>query len=66
VLVTASQNLDRLSGAAAFAHLCDPDPIPASSGKTTRRLNPGGDRDANTALHMIAVVRMRSCPRTRA
>jgi transposase len=67
LLVTAGQNLDRLHGEAAFAHLCGADPIPASSGKTTRhRLNPGGDRDANTALHMIAVVRMRYCPRTRA
>jgi transposase len=67
LLVTAGQNLDRLHGEAAFAHLCGADPIPASSGKTNRhRLNPGGDRDANTALHMIAVVRMRYCQRTRA
>jgi transposase len=67
LLVTAGQNLDRLASEAAFAHLCAADPIPASSGKTTRhRLNPGGDRDANTALHLIAVVRLRYCPRTRA
>ena len=67
LLVTAGQNLDRLGSEAAFAHLCAADPIPASSGKTTRhRLNPGGDRDANTALHLIAVVRLRYCPRTRA
>jgi transposase len=67
LLVTAGQNLDRLGSEAAFAHLCAADPIPASSGKRTRhRLNPGGDRDANTALHLIAVVRLRYCPRTRA
>jgi transposase len=67
LLVTAGQNLDRLGSEAAFTHLCAADPIPASSGKTTRhRLNPGGDRDANTALHLIAVVRLRYCPRTRA
>jgi transposase len=30
------------------------------------RLNRGGDRQANSALHMIAVVRLRYCPRTRA
>jgi transposase len=36
--------------------LGDASPIPASSGKTTRhRLNYGGDRQANRALHLIAV-----------
>jgi transposase len=65
LLVTAGQNISRLHSEAAFAHLCGVDPIPASSGKTTRhRLNPGGDRDANSALHMIAVVRLRYCERT--
>jgi transposase len=67
LLVTAGQNLSRLRSEAAFAHLCGTDPLPASSGKPTRhRLNPGGDRSANAALHMIAVVRMRYCPRTQA
>ncbi len=38
-----------------------------SSGRTDRhRLNYGGDRDANRALHMIAVCRLRYCERTRA
>ena len=42
-------------------------PIPASSGQTVRhRLNRGGDRALNRAMHVIAVTRMRSCPRTRA
>jgi transposase len=67
LLVTAGQNIDRLRGEAAFAALCGAAPIPASSGKTTRhRLNYGGDRDANRALHMIAVCRLRYCQRTRA
>lgn len=67
LLVTAGQNIDRIRSEAAFAHLCGVDPIPASSGKTVRhRLNPGGDRGANSALHMIAVVRLRYCERTRA
>jgi transposase len=67
LLVTAGQNLDRFRNEAAFAHLCGADPIPASSGKTNRhRLNPGGDRAANSALHMIAVVRLRYCARTQA
>jgi transposase len=65
LLVTAGQNITRLHGEAPFARLCGVDPIPASSGKTTRhRLNPGGDRAANSALHMIAVVRLRYCERT--
>jgi transposase len=67
LLVTAGQNITRLRSESAFAHLCAVDPIPASSGKTKRhRLNPGGDRDANAALHLIAVVRMRYCARTKA
>jgi transposase len=67
LLVTAGQNIDRFHGDAAFAHLCGADPIPASSGKAIRhRLNPGGDRAANRTLHLIAVVRLRYCERTRA
>jgi transposase len=67
LLVTAGQNIDRLRGEASYAALCGASPIPASSGKTTRhRLNYGGDRQANRALHLIAVCRLRYCPRTRA
>jgi transposase len=66
LLITAGQNIDRLNGEASFAALCGASPIPASSGKTTRhRLNPGGDRQANRALHLIAVCRLRYCDRTR-
>jgi transposase len=40
--------------------LCGASPIPASSGKTVRhRLNRGGNRQANTALYRIVVVRLR-------
>ncbi|KZM73426.1 hypothetical protein AWN90_32835 [Nocardia terpenica] len=67
LLVTAGGNPDRLRSESAFAALCAANPIPASSGKTRRhRLNPFGDRDANAALPMIAVVRMRHDPATRA
>ena len=42
-------------------------PIPASSGKTNRhRLNRGGDRQANSALYRIVVVRLRHDCRTKA
>jgi transposase len=67
LLTTAGDNPERLRGEAAFAHLCGTAPIPASSGRTRRhRLHRGGDRDANCALHLAVVVRMRCCPRTRA
>ncbi len=67
LLVTAGQNIKRLANDGAFAALCGASPIPISSGRRNRhRLNPGGDRDANRTLHMIAVVRLRYCQRTRA
>jgi transposase len=67
LLTTAGENPTRLRSEATFAALCAASPIPASSGKTNRhRLNPAGDRAANRTLHMIAVVRMRWCPATRA
>ena len=50
---------------AAFAALAGASPIPASSGRTTRhRLNRGGDRHLNRALHDIVKTRWRVCPRT--
>jgi transposase len=66
LLVTAGQNSDRLTSEASFAALCGTNPIPASSGKTTRhRLNRGGDRHANAALHQIILTRMTYDTRTR-
>jgi transposase len=52
---------------AAFAALAGTNPIQASSGRTIRhRLNRGGDRALNRAIHTIALTRIRSCERTRA
>jgi transposase len=66
LLASAGENIDRFPNERAFAHLCGVHPIPASSGKTIRyRLNRGGDRQANRALHMIVVCRLRYCERTR-
>lgn len=49
----------RVRSEAAFASLAGVNPIPASSGNTTRhRLNRGGDRALNSALHMAAISRM--------
>jgi transposase len=66
LLLTAGDNVERLPGEASFAALCGVSPVPASSGKTTRhRLNRGGDRAANSALHIIAIGRLRTDARTK-
>ena len=58
--ITAGSNPECLHSEAAFAALCGVNPIPASSGKTNRHwLNRGGDRQANSALYRIVVVRLR-------
>jgi transposase len=52
---------------AAFAALAGSSPIPASSGRIVRhRLNRGGDRQLNRALHDITLTRWRADPRTHA
>ena len=66
LLITAGDNPERLRSEAAFAALCGVSPVPASSGKTNRhRLNRGGDRRANAALHRVVIVRLRHDERTR-
>ncbi len=66
LLITAGDNPSRLKSEASFAALCGASPIPASSGQTNRhRLNRGGDRAANSALHIIAIGRLRTEQRTR-
>ncbi|WP_371484750.1 IS110 family transposase [Kitasatospora sp. NBC_00315] len=66
LLITAGDNPERLSSEASFAALCGASPVEKSSGKTRRRrLNRGGDRQANAALHRIVVTRMRQDERTR-
>jgi transposase len=67
LLVTAGDNSERIRSEKSWAHLCGVTPIPASSGKTVRhRLNRGGDRHANSALHRIVLTRMSNHPETRA
>lgn len=70
LLITAGDNPQRLrSGAGAgagFAALCGVSPVPVSSGKTNRyRLNRGGDHAANSALHIIAIGRLRTDDKTK-
>lgn len=65
LLIAAGDNPQRLRSEASFAHLCGAAPVRASSGKVVRhRLNPGGNRDANRALHVVVLNRMRRDPRT--
>src|SRR5215211_1028715 len=66
LLLSVGDNPERLGSEASFASLCGVSPVEASSGKVVRhRLNRGGNRDANRALHLICVVRMRIDERTR-
>lgn len=60
LLITTGQNIDRISSDAKFARLTGIAPIPASSGQTHRmRLHRGGDRAANSAIHLVAIGRLR-------
>lgn len=48
------------------AALCGLNPIPASPSKINKyRLNRGGDRAVNSALHIIAIGRLRADNKTR-
>jgi transposase len=65
LLIVAGDNPQRLGSEASFASLCGVAPIEASSGKVVRhRLNRGGNREANRALYMICLARMRRDRRT--
>ena len=65
LLIVAGDNPRRLGSEASFASLCGVAPIEASSGKVVRhRLNRGGNREANRALYMVCLSRMRRDHRT--
>lgn len=67
LLITSAGNSDRISSEAKFAHLTGTAPVPVSSGKTNRmRLHRGGDRQANRAIHLIAVGRLKNHAPTQA
>ncbi len=66
-LVCSWSHPSRLRDDGAFAMLGGAAPIPASSGQTIRfRLNRGGDRQLNCALHTIVLTRLQHDPATRA
>jgi transposase len=71
--ITAAQILvswshrGRIRSEAAFAALAGVAPVPASSGEIVRnRLNRGGDRQLNRALHAIVLSRLAHHPGTKA
>jgi transposase len=65
--IVSFSHIGRCRSDAAYAKLAGSSPIEASSGQITRhRLNRGGDRALNKALHTIAVTRMRDDPTTQA
>lgn len=64
-LLTGWSYPGRIHSPGAFAMLSGVAPIPASSGTTQRvRLNRGGDRSLNKALHTIAITRARGHAQT--
>lgn len=65
LLIAAGDNADRIHSEGSFAALCGVSPVEASSGNThRRRLNRGGDRQANAALYRIVLSRLRWDTRT--
>jgi len=65
--IVSFSHAGRCRNDAAFAKLAGTSPIDASSGQTTRhRLNRGGDRALNNAIHVIANTRMRTHTNTQA
>lgn len=59
-LVVSSGDPRRMRSEASFAALAGTSPVDASSGRQRRhRLNRGGDRQLNRALHVIALARVR-------
>jgi transposase len=66
-LLVSSGDPSRMTSEASFAALAGTSPVDASSGKQRRhRLNRGGDRQLNWALHVVALARIRHHPTTAA
>lgn len=65
--IAAGDNPERMGSKDSFAALCGASPVEASSGDVKRhRLNQGGNRQANCALHLIVLSRMKHDDRTKA
>src|SRR6202453_2411158 len=66
LVMAAGDNPERLHSEAAWAHLCGVAPVPKGSGKTNGKVkaHDGGDRQANSALWRIVMVRIAHDPDT--
>ena len=72
-MLTAAKLIGEIAGIARFAtdakfaRIAGSAPIPASSGRTDRhRLDRGGNRQLNHAIHMLALSKIRHDPQTAA
>ena len=67
LLIGRTAGAERFPTDASFARMAGTAPIPCSSGQRDRhRLDRGGDRQLNHALHIVAITRARYDPQTRA
>ncbi len=67
LLIGRTAGAERFRSDASFARQAGTAPIPCSSGQRDRhRLDRGGDRQLNHALHIIAITRARHDPATKA
>jgi transposase len=65
-LIAEIAGIDRFASAAKLARLAGIAPIPASSGNRVRlRLDRGGNRQLNAAVHRMAITQMRAQPPAR-
>jgi transposase len=66
ILIGRTAGAERFATDASFARQCGTAPIKCSSGQRDRhRLNRGGDRQLNHALHIIAITRAQRDPTTK-
>jgi transposase len=66
ILIGHTAGNQRFRSEASFAKQTGTAPVPCSSGKRTQhRLNRGGDRQLNHALHIIAITRAQHDPATK-
>ena len=56
--------IDRFATDAQLARMAGCTPMPVSSGRSDRPLDPGGNRQLNSAFYMLAIIRIRDDPRT--
>ena len=68
LVLAVGEDPDRLNSPASFAALCGTSPVEWSSGKNSghHRLNRGGNRQANNALHVVMLHRWRTDDETKA